>query len=125
MNGKDQPRSLDRPFEPASPAESLPIGTAAPSDFALPPTTASRRSVDLQIDELILDGFSLADRHTIGEAVERELTQLFTEQGVPPTITYPSETAEVDGSLLETDPVSNADAIGARVARAIYGGLGK
>jgi hypothetical protein len=123
MTPKDQSQSSTQSFEPPRRAETLPIGTVAASRLALLPTTTQARSVDLQINELILHGFSVADRHTIGEAVERELTRLLTEQGVPPTLLHENETAELDGGLLDADPTSNPDAIGAGVARAIYGGL--
>ena len=126
MTPKGQSQSSDQSFEPPPRAETLPIGpAAAPSSFAPSLATAGRHSIDLQIDELVVEGVSTADRHTISEAVERELTRLFAEQGVPPAITYRSEIAEVDGGGLEPDPTSNADAIGARVARAIYGGLSR
>lgn len=126
MNRKDQSQSLDQPFEPAQRAETAPVGVAdRRSGFAVPPTTVPPRSVDLQIDELVLDGFSSGDRHAIADAVERELSRLFAEQGAPPAITYSIETAEVDGGVFETDSVSNAETIGARVARAIYGGLSR
>jgi hypothetical protein len=124
MNREEQSQSLDQSFEPTPRAETSPLSTAAAAS-RLAPSTAGPRSVDLQIDELVLDGFSIADRHAISDAVERELARLFAEKGAPPSITYPSETAQVDGGLLETDPTSPAEAIGARVARAIYGGLNR
>ena len=38
-------------------------------------------NIELHIEELVLHGFSPRDRDAIGEAVQRELTRLFVEQG--------------------------------------------
>ena len=39
-------------------------------------------NIELHIEELVLHGFAPKDRYTIGEAVQRELSRLFAEQGV-------------------------------------------
>ena len=43
-------------------------------------------NVELHIEELVLRGFAPGDRYRIGEAVERELAHLFSEQGTPPSL---------------------------------------
>lgn len=78
--------------------------------------------VDLHIEELVLHGFAPGDRYRIGDALERELDRLFTEQGVPPS-PRSSELAYLDGGAFEVEPGSGAEEIGVRVARAVYGGL--
>jgi hypothetical protein len=40
----------------------------------------SQRTVELHVDELVLDGFAPGDRHVIGDAVEWELRRLLTKQ---------------------------------------------
>lgn len=129
MNGDDHPGLLTQRTKPASTGESaqshLIDPVARSSGIDKRSLNDSQPSVELHIEELVLHGFAPGDRYPIGEAVERELTRLFTEQGVPPTITYQGETGEVDGGLFETDPFSDAEAIGARLARAIYGGFSR
>ena len=78
-------------------------------------------NVELHIEELVLHGFSPGDRYRIGDAVQRELTHLFIEQGVPPA--QSGELAYLDGGAFEVRPGSGAEEIGVRVARAVYGGL--
>jgi hypothetical protein len=81
-------------------------------------------NVELRIGELVLHGFESADHRHIGEALERELARLFTEEGVPPSLARGGGIDQVDGGAYEAQPDSGAEAIGALVARAVYGGLG-
>jgi hypothetical protein len=81
-------------------------------------------NVELRIDELVLHGFEPAYHHRIGEALERELGRLFVEEGVPPSLAREGGIDRVDGGAFEAGPDLGAEAIGALVARAVYGGLG-
>jgi hypothetical protein len=80
-------------------------------------------SVELHIEELLLHGFHVVNRHRIGEALERELSRLFTEQAVPPAMTREVDHACLDGGTFELRLDSDAEAIGTQLAQAIYGGL--
>lgn len=79
--------------------------------------------VELHLEELVLHGFSPGDRYRIGEAVERELTRLFIEQGVPPSLAQGGEVGRLDGGMFKVAPGSKAEAIGAQIAQAVYGEL--
>jgi hypothetical protein len=91
----------------------------SPSGFSTVP------SVELHIEELVLNGFAPGDRYRIGDAVERELTRLFTEHGAPPAITHDLEIAHLNGGAINLKPGAKAETTGIQLARAIYGGLGK
>lgn len=82
-------------------------------------------NVELSIEELVLHGFAPGDRQHIGEAVERELSRLFVEQGVPPSLTQGSEIARLNGWAFEISSSSPAEMVGTRVARTLYEGLSK
>jgi hypothetical protein len=82
------------------------------------------QNIELRIEELVLHGFSPTDRYRIGQAVEHELGRLFTERGVPPSLTRNAEIPRLDSGSFEVSADSKADAIGTRVARTVYGGLG-
>ncbi|MGH6611939.1 MAG: hypothetical protein ACRECQ_16975 [Burkholderiaceae bacterium] len=82
-----------------------------------------RNDIELHIEELVLHGFAPRDRSRIGEAVERELARLFAEHGTPPSLTQGSEVANLDGGAFEVEPGAKPKAIGAQVARTVYGGL--
>jgi len=81
------------------------------------------KNIELNIEELVLHGFSPGDRHHIGEAVERELTRLLADRGVPQSLEHGGEIEHVDGGAFEVAPDSRAQVVGAQVAKAVYGGL--
>ena len=83
------------------------------------------KNIELHIEELVLHGFAQGDRYRIGEAVEQELTRLLVDRGVPESLAGGGEIASVDGGAFEVAPGSGADVVGAQVAKAVYGGLGK
>jgi hypothetical protein len=79
-------------------------------------------SLELHIEELVLRGFAPGERYRIGEAVECELARLFAEQGMPQFLIRAGDVE----SLQAGEPVvsdDGAQATGASIARAIYGGL--
>lgn len=83
------------------------------------------KSIELHIEELVLEGFEQVDRHRIAEAVEQELTRLFTERGIPPSLAYGKEINRLDGGAFHIAPDSGPETIGTRVAQAVYRGLRK
>lgn len=82
-----------------------------------------RPHIDLHIEELVLHGFAPADRHRIGDAVERHLARLLAGPVAPHALARGGEVARLDGGSFNVAPGANAEAIGAQVARALYGGL--
>ena len=66
------------------------------------------KNIELNIEELVLHGFSLGDRHHIGEAVERELTRLLADRGVPQSLERGWEVANMDGGAFEVAQGSRA-----------------
>ena len=79
--------------------------------------------IELHIEELVLDGFAPADRYRIGDMIERELSRLLSEGGVPPSrIANPGQ-AHLDAGAFNVASVSTPEQIGAQVAQAVYGGL--
>lgn len=82
-------------------------------------------SVELHIEELVLHGFASNDRYRIGDALERELTRLVTEQGVPPVISQGVEVARLNAGAFQVKTGSNPETTGVQLAQAIYRGLGK
>jgi hypothetical protein len=83
------------------------------------------RNVELRIEELILHGFEPGDRDRIGEALQRELSQLFTEQGTPPSLTREHAIARLEGGAFDAPSSSEPETVGSRLARSLYGGLSR
>ncbi len=78
--------------------------------------------VELYIEELILEGFSPGDRYSIGEAVERELTRLLSEQGMPRLFSQNGNLAQLDAGIIRVSSGDRAETIGRQVGQAIYQG---
>jgi hypothetical protein len=73
------------------------------------------RRVEVQIDELVLDGFERGDSARLAAQLPRELTQLITRRGLPD----PMSPAEGGASALSDEPTPGA------IARAVYEGMGR
>lgn len=80
-------------------------------------------SIHLHIEELVLHGFPSTDRHRIGEALQRELTRLFTEGRTPPALVKSAEIHRLNGGSFQTTETARPEATGTQVARAVFGGL--
>jgi len=80
-------------------------------------------TVDLHIEELVLEGFASIDGAEVQAAVQRELTQLFAMQGVPASLRRRGDLGSLEGGEFQVAPGADAQVIGAEIAQAIYGGL--
>ncbi len=118
--------------EPAEPTSNRQAGTPAWSIGAANQSARSsdrapnvrQHSVELHIEELVLNGFTHSDRYRIGEALEQELTRLLSEEGAPIAFTQAIDIANLNGGAIDLKPGSNPEAAGIQLARAIYGELG-
>ena len=82
-------------------------------------------NVDLRIEELVLHGFPPGDHDRIGESVERELTRLFTERGVPPALTVGAHAQHLDAGAFQMNQGLGAETAGEQIARSLYGGMAR
>jgi hypothetical protein len=81
-------------------------------------------NVELNIEELVLYGFPPGDQHGIGDAARHELSRLFAERGVPPSLTRGGDAPRLDAGSFEMSPGQTTETtIGARVARSVYEAL--
>lgn len=80
-----------------------------------------RPTIDVHIEELVLTGFPRGSTRAIGEAVQRHLTQLFTEHGVPAPMQHSIETPRVDAGSFTVGVNTRPGVVGAQIANAVYG----
>lgn len=80
-------------------------------------------NLELNIEELVLDGFPGIDRDRIARALHTELERLFTEEGVPASLQARGNVAQLDGGSYKAEKGASAEQVGAQVARAVYGGM--
>ncbi len=80
--------------------------------------------VELIIERLVLPPVVAGDRFRIAEAVQRELTRLLAEQGVPASLARGGNVPSLDAGAPPPTAAHPADGFGTRLAEAIYKGLG-
>lgn len=80
------------------------------------------QSIELHIGELVLHEFAPADRYSMADAVEFELTRLFTDLGLPASLQEPVEVDRINEAFRAARTASQ-ESMGVEVARAIYRGL--
>ena len=83
------------------------------------------KTLDLNIEELVLEGLDGVNRAYVGTVVERELGRLFTERGIPPSLAQGGAVESVDGGAFTVAPSADTDALGAQIAQTVYTGLNR
>ncbi|MEO6672191.1 MAG: hypothetical protein ABIN93_02065 [Ginsengibacter sp.] len=81
------------------------------------------QNIEVNIDELVLHGFSPADRVLIGQAVEHELTSMFSQQGVPPSLIKNNNVPFLNGGSFQMKANTSPGSIGNQIAGTVYSGL--
>jgi hypothetical protein len=80
-------------------------------------------NVEVQIDELMLEGFAPADRFRIADGIKRELARLITEHGMERPAGSRARVAKLDAGSFRVAANRNAEGIAQQVARTVHGGL--
>lgn len=89
----------------------------------------SEPRLEVEIDALVLEGFSPGERELFTTAFTRELTRLLQHHGAPSSVVAagdsgPTAMTAVDGRSFHVAPGLAADAMGTHAAAAVYRGLG-
>jgi hypothetical protein len=79
--------------------------------------------VELVIDELVLQGFDPRHRHTIGDAVEKELTRLARAHVKELGGRRPMDVARLDAPTFEMPAQAEPARAGARIADSVFSAL--
>lgn len=80
-------------------------------------------NVELHIDEIVLHGFAHRDRYTIQEVLQRELTRLLADGGLPSLLHQSIDASRLDaGAVMMHKGMSPSD-VGIQVAQSVYRGL--
>jgi len=78
-------------------------------------------SVELHVDTLVLEGMSDQDALRVRHAMQRELTRLCTEQGMPAGWARSADCPRIDAISLDAQSSANPVQIGKHIAKAIHG----
>jgi hypothetical protein len=77
--------------------------------------------IQVEIDEVVLEGFSPSDRERIGTAARQELERLLRAGGYRAARSH--QVATIDAGSFRLRPSMDAAAVGEEVARAVHRGL--
>jgi hypothetical protein len=80
-------------------------------------------SVELHIDELLLDGFGTVEGTSIGETFRDELMRLFERHGFPPTLMEAGQIERLDAGGFQVRPGAPPRRVGVDVASAVFEGM--
>ncbi len=83
------------------------------------------RRIEVEIQELVLEGFPAGDRRRILDAVQAEIERLLIRRGLPAEFTSSVQIDRIDGGSFPLQKNSKEDNIGLQVGKAVYGGLRK
>jgi hypothetical protein len=73
----------------------------------------------------VLHGLPARDRHQIADAMQHELTRLFTEQGASQALANRGELSHLDIGSFQVARGAKPNSVGAQVAQAVFGGLNR
>jgi hypothetical protein len=84
-------------------------------------------NINLHIDRLILDGMNIphGQRHLLQASVQTELVRLFTEGGISDSLTSDDALSDVSASGIKLSNGNDPVQLGRKIARSVYGGIGK
>jgi hypothetical protein len=77
------------------------------------------REIDVHIEELVLHGFARAARDLIGAELERTLSTLLVERGLPPS--WQRNPERIDACTVHRNPPMPPVTTGEHIAHAIHG----
>ena len=78
------------------------------------------REIEVHIEELVLHGFDLRSRWSVGDAFESELRGLLAKKGIPEA--WLSSPDRIDARTISATTVTKPAVTGAQIAGAVYGG---
>lgn len=82
-------------------------------------------SIEIHVEELILEGFAPADRHRIADAVAHELTLRLRELRLPAVPDGAIDLPMADGGTFPLGHASSTRSVGAGIAHALGGTLSR
>jgi hypothetical protein len=81
------------------------------------------RNIDLHIEELVLDGFSVSDGNRITAVVQQELRRLLSYGELPSGLTRNGNISRLDGGSIQIERGATAEMTGKQIAQNLYRGL--
>jgi hypothetical protein len=83
------------------------------------------KTIEIQIDQLILHGFDRIERHQVGSVVQSELSRLIREQGLPLSLKQIQVIGNMNAGKFRMGKSTGPSDIGTHVAQKIYRGMAR
>jgi len=80
-------------------------------------------SMEIHIDELVLEGFEAHDQEGISDGLRQALTRLFMEKGLPRTLTQNSRYPGILAGDFNLAPGTKPHSIGEAIATTVFSGF--
>ena len=80
-------------------------------------------TINLNIDQLILHGFSRRDAFYISRALQQELTRLIEVSGLPPGFSNEQQFCRMDVGDFKITEGARPEVVGRQIAGRVYSGL--
>ena len=82
-------------------------------------------NVQIHIEKLVLYGFESVNRARLDAALRAELTRLLADGGTPGALGTTGHRPVLDAGPIRAAPDASPEMLGAQIAQAIHGGLGR
>lgn len=83
------------------------------------------KQLDLNIDQITLEGFSNIDQKSLAQSIESELTHLLKSQDLPSSFSAALSTRKLDFGHFDLPSNAGPKLIGRHIAKSIYSGFVK
>lgn len=83
------------------------------------------QNIELHIEELVLHCFSGHNVYQIGGTLEREITRLLQEQGLPAGFSVAANVGRLNAGSFHLQAGAKAAAVGNNIANSVYQGFTK
>ncbi|MFP2930340.1 hypothetical protein ACLESO_35120 [Pyxidicoccus sp. 3LG] len=80
------------------------------------------QDIEIHIEELVLHGVDVADRHALAEALQRELQALVASEGIQTLMSDPDRFSRWSPGPLTVEPGMKSEQLGSQLARTLHGG---
>jgi hypothetical protein len=81
--------------------------------------------IEIDIDDVHLDGFGLHRSDVLAAAIEEELARLIAEEGLPPALGHATQVRRLEAARPRLRPGASVREAGAGIARAIHDGFAR
>ena len=80
----------------------------------------NKQTIELHIEELVLHGFSPAQRYQIAAELQLELTRLFTEKGLPQSFNNAVNIQQLNAGSFQLNDTNKKNSAGSQIASLAY-----